>query len=291
MESVKHYMVKLIRGLQLLLFIGFLGGIISILIDAPAHMQWLEDLIIPDGQLATPWRVIISVQVLLLLFVLWLEIVIRSLLSGSAYKLNFIDGVSLVVIGVVIVVFYAKEFINPLQILYIEDGLLENATALFAFISASLLIQGAGRRQHVGAKIVLGGLALFFFVFAMEEISWGQRIFGWETPEQWKEVNYQEETNLHNLLNPAFDLIYVLFNIGLSLLLIFCRRIQSSIRDYSASSEIVKLLPGKAAGLYFIPFSFLIIHALNYSGGELTEQVLAVAGLAYSIKQRSNNAK
>lgn len=31
-----------------------------------------------------------------------------------------------------------------------------------------------------------------------EEISWGQHLFGWATPEFWTHVNDQSETNLHN---------------------------------------------------------------------------------------------
>jgi tetratricopeptide (TPR) repeat protein len=34
----------------------------------------------------------------------------------------------------------------------------------------------------------------------MEEISWGQRIFGFESPEFFKRYNLQRETNLHNIL-------------------------------------------------------------------------------------------
>lgn len=38
------------------------------------------------------------------------------------------------------------------------------------------------------------------FVFACgEEISWGQRIFNFSTPESIKEINLQEEFNLHNM--------------------------------------------------------------------------------------------
>ena len=39
--------------------------------------------------------------------------------------------------------------------------------------------------------------ALFFFITG-EEISWGQRIFGWGTPD-WMESNVQKETTIHNL--------------------------------------------------------------------------------------------
>lgn len=36
------------------------------------------------------------------------------------------------------------------------------------------------------------------FYIAGEEISWGQWVFGWVTPEFWAGVNDQHETNLHN---------------------------------------------------------------------------------------------
>jgi hypothetical protein len=38
-----------------------------------------------------------------------------------------------------------------------------------------------------------------FFVCAGEEISWGQRLIGWQTPEWLASENAQGETNLHNL--------------------------------------------------------------------------------------------
>lgn len=39
---------------------------------------------------------------------------------------------------------------------------------------------------------------LFFMAFG-EEISWGQRILGWETPEAIEKINMQDEFTLHNL--------------------------------------------------------------------------------------------
>lgn len=40
--------------------------------------------------------------------------------------------------------------------------------------------------------------ALGSFYIAGEEVSWGQHIFGWITPEFWSGVNDQNETNFHN---------------------------------------------------------------------------------------------
>lgn len=44
-----------------------------------------------------------------------------------------------------------------------------------------------------------GALALAGSVYVLgEELSWGQHWFEWATPEYWKVLNDQEETNLHN---------------------------------------------------------------------------------------------
>ena len=47
--------------------------------------------------------------------------------------------------------------------------------------------------------VVYALLALLMFVCFGEEISWGQRVFGWETPGPIAGLNAQGETNLHNL--------------------------------------------------------------------------------------------
>src|SRR5690606_27922034 len=42
-------------------------------------------------------------------------------------------------------------------------------------------------------------LAILFFFGAGEEISWGQRILGFDTPDELSAVNAQDEANLHNV--------------------------------------------------------------------------------------------
>lgn len=83
-----------------------------------------------------------------------------------------------------------------------EDGIAEYLQAgLYAacWCMALLIV-----RHHVKAKnyliaslYVLLACGLFFMVG--EELSWGQRIFGWETPATLQQVNKQDETNLHNI--------------------------------------------------------------------------------------------
>lgn len=85
----------------------------------------------------------------------------------------------------------------------VEDGIIEYATAVF-LLAISIVSFYRLRTLAAGKRIwffvTTGFFALIFFFGAGEEISWGQRIFGFETSEFFLEHNYQGETNLHNLM-------------------------------------------------------------------------------------------
>jgi hypothetical protein len=49
----------------------------------------------------------------------------------------------------------------------------------------------------IAVLYLLAGIGVVFI--AGEEISWGQRIIGWATPESIAAINKQEETNIHNV--------------------------------------------------------------------------------------------
>lgn len=81
-----------------------------------------------------------------------------------------------------------------------EDGPVEYA-GFAAFLGASVLAFVAAsriRRAHrlAFAAAVLGAVLV---VAAGEEISWGQRLFGTETPAVLVDGNRQDELNLHNI--------------------------------------------------------------------------------------------
>jgi hypothetical protein len=46
----------------------------------------------------------------------------------------------------------------------------------------------------------------------MEEISWGQRIFGFATPEAVKNINSQKELNIHNISNRHTWIAYMILS-------------------------------------------------------------------------------
>lgn len=46
------------------------------------------------------------------------------------------------------------------------------------------------------AWVALAAVCCFYVLG--EELSWGQHLLGWNTPEGWAQINDQNETNLHN---------------------------------------------------------------------------------------------
>ena len=82
-----------------------------------------------------------------------------------------------------------------IDLVAIEDGPVENASALFWF-SSSMLMGAAFFRSRVIWHLLL---AIVFFLCFGEEISWGQRVLGFSTPEYFQHRNLQGEFNIHNL--------------------------------------------------------------------------------------------
>lgn len=86
-------------------------------------------------------------------------------------------------------------------ILGLEDGIIESLTSIFFLCSSGLAIYLATRFSST-KKIIAGMfliLAVGCFVIAGEEISWGQRLFSFQSPDYFLEENVQQETTLHNL--------------------------------------------------------------------------------------------
>jgi len=101
-------------------------------------------------------------------------------------------------------IYYANTDLTYFDEVYtVEDGFVENGSAVFLFISSMLLLYRFFKLfKHKGLfwKVGILGLAFIFFFGAGEEISWGQRIFNVQSSEYFIENNAQGETNLHNLV-------------------------------------------------------------------------------------------
>ena len=89
-----------------------------------------------------------------------------------------------------------------------EAGIVENLTVLFLFIAIGVCFASLKKVKSLPQarflKIWLVLLILGSTYFALEELSYGQHMFGWSANETFKELNDQEETNLHDI-HWAFD--------------------------------------------------------------------------------------
>ena len=82
----------------------------------------------------------------------------------------------------------------------ISEGSLVEWLGFLLLFSAAILLWKAARPQGSSmVKLLMRIGSVGLFLLSMEEMSWGQMIFNWGTPELMNEHNIQHETNLHNL--------------------------------------------------------------------------------------------
>jgi hypothetical protein len=155
-----------------------------------------------------------------------------------------------------------------------EDSWIEWATVA-AFGSASVAFALIGLKRGFRDGWFAWGLALFCFLVAGEEVSWGQRLVGFVPPEIFLEKNYQEESNIHNLLaqfvEQSWMVIFLLATWGVlfPILRLAARKVFESLRVIEPPIALV-------------PWSILGIILLRVYPLEMTaEYVELITGLLF----------
>jgi len=137
-----------------------------------------------------------------------------SLLEKGVLLFNLI----LLITGIVL---YNTNF-DVFQVYIEEDGFVEWITVLgllgVVFVCLNRLIT-LRKEKNAFFLFVTAITAILFFFAAGEEISWGQRIFGIESSDFFKQNNAQQETNLHNLVVGGKKINKIIFSTVLSICL------------------------------------------------------------------------
>ena len=119
-------------------------------------------------------------------------------IPSNPKRKSLTGAICLVVLSIAVVSVILRTY-NSALLSYLahEDGVFENLEAIDYLIAAAALfyVTFAMRLRNIWVL----GVALMFLMAGGEEISWGQRLLGVDTPEGLKAVNVQGETNLHNL--------------------------------------------------------------------------------------------
>jgi len=107
------------------------------------------------------------------------------------------------IMGCVVLLKLSVQDIYRYKRLLGEGGILEYLQALILFTSAWmswLISKDLRRRLSMRLQSVIYAIISFVLLFVgLEEIAWGQILFGWKTPESIAAVNAQNQTTLHNL--------------------------------------------------------------------------------------------
>ena len=142
-----------------------------------------------------------------------------------------------------------------------EDGPAEYSTSLVylaASFLAGVMLFRLYQKQKLGVVAAIVGLmaAAFFFV-AMEEISWGQRIFEVSSPEVFQVHNHQGEITLHNFLSRyPLHMIYILIGLyGAFAWKFFPAKLKAKFPKVTQF-----LIPDRLLQGYFLPAALLYIY-------------------------------
>ncbi len=248
------------------------------------YIWFLEKFVSPDNHVDKSLVVFIIID-LIFLFVIgilqkihWIDW--RDL---NPLKLNLSEKFALSSILFIIVLFYFRNQNAFIDSLFYEDSFFQNLTVVCAFSTSLLfgIILIRTRFTFLKSVLILGMLT--YFIFAMEEISWGQNIFKWNTSEKWERLNYQNETNIHNLFNPYFTAFYMCINFILFFGLFFSKTIKNKIERSSINKSIILYFPNQTYLYFAFIFFYLVFHAYFVYGGELTEILFSIFGVTYAL--------
>lgn len=142
------------------------------------------------------------------------------------------------IIGVVLV----PEALYPLVtdgavVQIVSELFLAGTIGLAVFSAIRSRTVGAARIGIIPAPLAFVAMALVAFLILGEEMSWGQHLIGWQTPETFA-GNIQNETNFHNFYTYRFETAYYL-----SALLLFF---------------VLPYAWPKQPGLWLKPFAFFV---------------------------------
>jgi hypothetical protein len=122
-----------------------------------------------------------------------LKLILNQYIKEIKYLKFYILAAALVVIlSYSVYIFFSVETVSNLGA---EDHFFEWLTPIFFWIASAFFFLTFLKTKNLFFLL----LAIIMFIGAGEEINWGQRIFGFKTPEALNKVNVQGEFSIHNI--------------------------------------------------------------------------------------------
>jgi hypothetical protein len=169
-----------------------------------------------------------------------------------------------------------------------EDGAVEALSAGALFLGSLALLGAAFMRGPTLRRTLALGLGVLLFLTAMEEISWMQRVVGFQTPEELASVNMQGEFNFHNLHTDYFENLYYLGSFALLVLLPLLAFAMPWLRTLRGVSDFVPSLWVAAAAA---PAAILNYGMWNVVPMQASMMMTALAMLVFALAARRRGAR
>lgn len=168
-----------------------------------------------------------------------------------------------------------------------EDTVLEWASALFALMASALFAADCLRRlsspsgwRRTLEILITGSLALLFFLIGMEEISWMQRVVGFETPASMIEGNWQDEFNLHNFQTYFAETVYYSSAVGFLILLPL---LKEAAPGWALLAPVREFIPSRFVVAASAPISIFNYGHWNILAIQITVMITIFVLLVYAV--------
>ena len=206
--------IENIRIIKILVFSLGCIGLVSVM--ALDKLYWGTSILAEGWPDFSPGHITRSIIIFISLLAIFWSVVGNSrqkfrLDEGGGLPLEQLSILGVAFISVVILFFFilAPSIFNALSL---EDGVIEWGSAMLLFSSCAITAISFSKSRNVlniqkDTQLSLALLAFVFFVMAMEEVSWFQRVLEIETPKVF-DANLQHEMNLHNFYTNPIENIY-----------------------------------------------------------------------------------
>jgi hypothetical protein len=219
---------------------------------------------------------------------------VRTGLPADSYDARFFGALAAIT-GFTVLTYGLVQRYWDLAWFASEDGLTEWWTVATYVGGAAMAVATTRYLRRAG----LARMGSFYLVLAtgllfgaLEEISWGQRVFDWSTPEGFAAVNVQGETTLHNIaevdrIENTLFLIAALVGIGGGIARAMLHRAgRVTSADFVLPSLILApalalILAWKAGGPLFLKAMEQV--SLRPQGGEIPEVLAGLCVLLFTL--------
>lgn len=264
----------------------FLLGILFEIISKYGHGMFFilfEKYLVPDGQI----EYIGSFYFCIALIFIWLIAISFGLIKNFK-TIRDLPGINSKIIHlafIAIILLYGICLYLGIDVLHQEDGFMEYMTAIFFLLAFIIYFYGAlianqKRNYNRMAMFTIYFISISLFFIAMEEVSWGQRIFGWETPLVMKHLNVQNEMTFHNISSiPTLLTLVQLVAITLLTLVLVYRQ---NLHRWFVKIDFDELVPSQEY-IYFSILLMLLSFLLTTRHEELLEELISLFFIGNSI--------